>query len=139
MSWKDKDYEVGFGKPPESKQFKKGESGNPKGRPKGTRNFNTDLEEILAGKVTVIENGKPKKVTSQRAALMRLREITFGGNLRAIDRFISLAQQSAADKEAAGSERVLSAAEEDILQRFVEDMRKSASNEGPDEKEPEDG
>lgn len=28
------DYEVGYGKPPKSKQFKKGQSGNPKGRPK---------------------------------------------------------------------------------------------------------
>lgn len=31
-------YEVGYGKPPESKQFKKGASGNPNGRPKGSKN-----------------------------------------------------------------------------------------------------
>ena len=31
-------YEVGYGKPPEASKFKKGKSGNPKGRPKGARN-----------------------------------------------------------------------------------------------------
>ena len=71
--------------------------------------------------------------------MMRLREKALGGDLRAMALFISLAQQSAADKEAAGSERLLSAAEEDILQRYVEDMQKPASNEGPDKEEPEDG
>jgi hypothetical protein len=139
MSWKDKDYDVGFGKPPKSGQFVKGKSGNSNGRPKGTRNFNTDLEEVLAGKVTVIENGKPKKVSSQLAAMMRLREKALGGNPRAMDRYLALAQQLNADKEVSGSERLLIAAEEDILHRYVEDMRKPASNEGSDEEEPEDG
>ena len=36
------DYEVGYGKPPKDKQFKKGQSGNPKGRTKGTKNFISD-------------------------------------------------------------------------------------------------
>lgn len=31
-------YDVGYGKPPEASQFKPGQSGNPKGRPKGARN-----------------------------------------------------------------------------------------------------
>ena len=139
MRWKDKDYEVGYGKPPKSGQFKEGKSGNPKGRPKGTRNFNTDLEEVLASKVTVTENGKPNKVSSQFAVLMRLREQALAGDPRAIAQFLSLAQQSTADKEASGSERVLNAAEEDILQGYVEDMQKLASIKGPDVEESEDG
>ena len=32
------DYEVGYGKPPKHSRFRPGESGNPKGRPKGSKN-----------------------------------------------------------------------------------------------------
>jgi hypothetical protein len=130
---------VGFGKPPVSGQFKKGKSGNPKGRPKGTRNFYTDLEEVLAGKVTVTENGKPKRVSSQFAALMRLREKALGGNPRAMDRYLTLAQQSTVDKEASGSERALSATEEDILQGYIKDMQKLVFDNGPNEEAPKNG
>lgn len=36
----DRAHEVGYGKPPKARQFKPGQSGNPKGRPKGSRNVN---------------------------------------------------------------------------------------------------
>jgi hypothetical protein len=41
------DYKVGYGKPPKSGQFKRGKSGNPKGRPKGSLKLATDLAAEL--------------------------------------------------------------------------------------------
>ncbi|NNL18619.1 MAG: hypothetical protein HKP37_07760 [Boseongicola sp.] len=131
MSGKKNDYTVGKGKPPKETQFKKGESANPNGRPKGSRNFNTDLEKVLNTMVTVSENGHPRKVSSQQAALMRLREKALKGDVRAIDRLLELAQKHAAEKEASRSETKLSASEEDILQRYVEDQIIMRADVGP--------
>ena len=44
---KQDDYEVGYGKPPRHTWFKKGQSGNPRGRPCGSKNLKTLLSEAL--------------------------------------------------------------------------------------------
>lgn len=54
-------YDVGFGKPPEKSQFRKGVSGNSKGRPKGALNMATVLERTLREKITVNENGREER------------------------------------------------------------------------------
>lgn len=41
------DYEVGYGRPPKSGQFRKGKSGNPKGRPKGRKSMQDHVQAIL--------------------------------------------------------------------------------------------
>jgi hypothetical protein len=80
---KRKEYEVGYGKPPKSGQFKKGQSGNPKGRSKGAKNFSTELEEELQEKIPIRENGRVKKVSKQRAMLKSLSSLAVQGNVRA--------------------------------------------------------
>jgi hypothetical protein len=37
----DEDYSIGYGKPPKANQFAKSTSGNPKSRPKGSKNLAT--------------------------------------------------------------------------------------------------
>lgn len=49
-------YEVGYGRPPKDHQFKPGQSGNPKGRPKGSKSFSTYLQEALAELVALNGN-----------------------------------------------------------------------------------
>jgi hypothetical protein len=68
---KKKDYDVGYSKTPEHSRFKKGQSGNPRGRPKGSKSFRMLLQEEWSRKVTVSMNGKPKKITVKRALVRR--------------------------------------------------------------------
>ena len=86
-------YEVGYGKPPKASRFISGQSGNPKGRPKGANNFTTDVQSLLRTRVKVRKDGKLKSMSSQEAALFRLFEQALAkGSPRALDRFLELAR-----------------------------------------------
>ena len=69
---KERDYEVGYGKPPRHTRFKKGQSGNPRGRPSGSKNLTTLLSEALNELVIVAENGGRRKITKRQAIITQL-------------------------------------------------------------------
>jgi hypothetical protein len=61
------DNAVGYGRPPRHTRFQPGRSGNPKGRPKGSKNFSTLFSEELAQPVTLTENGKRRRMPKRQA------------------------------------------------------------------------
>src|SRR5438552_19129935 len=65
----ERDYEVGYGKPPRHSRFKTGQSGNPRGRAPGAKNLRTLLSEALKECVIVTENGGSRKVTKREAII----------------------------------------------------------------------
>jgi hypothetical protein len=77
-------YEIGYRRPPASGQFQKGNSGNPKGRPKGSKNFLTLLDQELNQKVVVNENGRKKSLTRLQAMVKRLVTGALQGDQRAL-------------------------------------------------------
>src|SRR5579864_5263609 len=81
---KPRDYEVGFGKPPRHSRFVKGRSGNPKGRPNGSKNLATLFREALNETVTVVENGRRRRITKREAVIAQLVNKSAGADLRAI-------------------------------------------------------
>ena len=84
---------VGYGRPPVHSRFKPGQSGNPRGRKKGTLNFATDLKRTLEAQITLTDPGKkPRKVSTQQAALLRLREKALKGDARSLDRLLEFAR-----------------------------------------------
>ena len=67
-----RDYEVGYGKPPRHTQFEKGQSGNPRGRPSGSKNLATLVTEALNDTVIVVENGRRRNIPKREAFVKQL-------------------------------------------------------------------
>lgn len=83
-------YRVGYRKPPVHTRFRPGRSGNPKGRPRKSRNFKTELEEELCERVLVKEGGRAKKVSKQRAMLKAISAKAMSGNVSAFLSVVNL-------------------------------------------------
>lgn len=84
MTNKDSKYKVGYKRPPREHQFKPGQSGNPKGRPKKNNNFAEDVMDEMNEVITIQENGKLKKITKKRALAKRLIADSLSGKVSAI-------------------------------------------------------
>lgn len=81
----------GYKRPPKSGQFKAGRSGNPRGRPKGTRNLKTDLDKILRKRIRVRENGQTREISRQEAILLALfNKAMNGGDVRAANAIVAM-------------------------------------------------
>lgn len=79
-----KPYEVGYAKPPRKHQFKKGKSGNPKGRPKGSSNFRVAFRKQLAKTAVVSEGGRRRSLTKLDIGAAQLANKVAAGDLRAL-------------------------------------------------------
>jgi hypothetical protein len=80
----DDEYEVGYGKPPKRTRFKKGQSGNPNGRPKGRKSIPSIIEEVFREKVKVkAKDGSHYYISKLEAVLTQLTNQAAGGDTKA--------------------------------------------------------
>jgi hypothetical protein len=73
---------VGYRQPPRASRFRKGQSGNPKGRPRGRR-IELPYEAVLGREVTIRENGRERRVTAAEAFLLQLTKRGLDGDTAA--------------------------------------------------------
>ena len=127
------DYEVGYGKPPKHTQFTKNRSGNPKGRPKGSNNFGTDVKRALKAPVRLTKDGSPKTVSTQEAALLRLREKALNGDARALDRLLALAQAYNDEQLVSDASQLITAEDAEILDVYNKRLLRRAGKSQPED------
>jgi hypothetical protein len=124
------DYEVGYGKPPKDTRFKPGQSGNPRGRPKGTKNLKTDLMEELSEKILVREGDCARQVSKQRAMLKALLTRALKGDVRAANLLLSMMLRLLDTGEGAPEEvEDLHPDEIEVLEAYKERLTRSDGNE----------
>ena len=115
-------YEVGYGKPPEATRFKKGHSGNPKGKVPGRKNLRTELLEELGTRVTVTEGGKQRLLSKQSIILKRMIADAAKGDARAREQTLKLIVGIDSVQPDTVSDPVGEAKDTEILKRFKADI-----------------
>jgi hypothetical protein len=85
--------EVGYGKPPQATRFCKGQSGNPRGRPRGSRNFASLVDEALAEPLMINENGRRKKATKLQVIVKQLVNKAAQGDHRSIQLLMAFTER----------------------------------------------
>jgi hypothetical protein len=87
-------YQVGYCRPPLHSRFKPGQSGNPKGRPKQSRNLRTIVRQVLSEDMQIREGGRSRRMSAMEALVRTIRARGFKGDPKAIASLIALARLS---------------------------------------------
>src|SRR5713226_8032671 len=119
-----RDYQVGYRRPPQDMRFPKGRSGNPKGRPRRSSTLATRLLQALSESVVVTEQGQRKTISKGEAMFKQLVNKGAAGDARAIHMLLAELRALEAGSEASGADRREEEAEQLImLERLSVDER----------------
>jgi hypothetical protein len=99
---------VGYCNPPKASQFKPGQSGNPKGRPKGARGLNTIVIEKMTEKLPVRTARGRKKMAKVEVMVQQSVEAALGGNERERSKMLERYRNAVPDVPILSSEALLS-------------------------------
>jgi hypothetical protein len=83
-------YSVGYGRPPVHTRFKRGQSGNRKGRRKGQRNVHTVLAETLNQRITIREGDRTRSVTKLDGVIIAMVNGALKGDAKAQTSLIAM-------------------------------------------------
>ena len=127
---KQRDYAVGYGKPPRHTQFTKGQSGNPRGRARGAKNLKTLLIETLNELVVVAENGRRRTINKRHAFIKQIVNHAVKGNWRAAKLLLDTLQRIEDRTEPETAEASFDAADAKVIEQLMTRLggRRSGSN-----------
>lgn len=125
-------YEVGYGRPPQHSRFQPGQSGNPRGRAKGTRGLRTDLHAELISRMTIQINGKPVTATKQQLMVKTLTARAAAGDVRAISKLIDLVLQVFGTEDRGGDKVRLSPNDQGFIDRMLSRLGETSEQPAPE-------
>jgi hypothetical protein len=116
----DREYMVGYGRPPKSSQFKKGQSGNPAGRRKGSKSMATLLNDALSAGVTIKEQGRSRRMTMREVIIRGLVNDAARRDSKAVHQLLALISHYEVATEPEVETRPAAAEDLAILRDFVD-------------------
>lgn len=125
----ERNYSVGYGRPPKHSRFKKGSSGNPAGRLKGTLGLKTLLAAELKSTIKIQEAGRTKTITKQQAMVKQFVGKALKGDDRAFGRLIPLMLAIGAE-EVADAGHALTDQQKEILERNARRLLETLADKG---------
>ena len=117
-------HEVGYGKPPRNTRYELGRSGNPRGRPGGSKNLSTLLSEALQEPVIVVENGRRRKIPKRQAIVTQLVNRSAKADLKAIQILLTMLRDIEAHADPGSADpAAFTEADQQIIQRIRARLR----------------
>ena len=113
-----RDYKVGYRKPPSHTRFVKGQSGNPRGRAPGAKNMKTLLSKVLNELVVVTDNGGRRKVSKREAIITQLVNRSAKADFKAIQILLGMIRDIESDTDPHSSDPTFTEADQQIIQRL---------------------
>ena len=139
MRIEDLPHETGYAKVPEKTKFKKGQCGNPKGRPKGKKNTDTLFKEALDKKITTRTGGKEKKISVREAIVQRSIQKAIEGDIKflkfVMEKDNGFELQSLMEEMQKEQDEHLDAADEAILDEFIRQIEGESNSKESDDNE----
>jgi uncharacterized protein DUF5681 len=135
MTETERNYAIGYGKPPVGRRFEKGQSGNPRGLrgPHGKNNKNTLSALLVAAldePVTLTSGGKRRRITKREAIVTQMVDKSAAADLRATKMLIDMLKEAEAKVGAASPEPAkLTAPDREVVELFVARLRRQIAAE----------